>query len=60
MLRTFLIMVLLLAAAGSAADGDAVPYVGRHVAEVIDEFRDAGQPFAYSTNLVSADLIVRT
>jgi outer membrane receptor protein involved in Fe transport len=53
-------MVLLLAAAGSAADGDAVPYVGRHVAEVIDEFRDAGQPFAYSTNLVSADLIVRT
>jgi len=60
MLRTFMIMVLLLAAAGSAADGDVVPYVGRHVAEVIDEFRDAGQPFAYSTNLVSADLIVQT
>lgn len=60
MLRTFLIIMLLLPAIGSAADGDALPYVGRHVAEVIDEFRDAGQPFAYSTNLVSADLIVQS
>jgi hypothetical protein len=58
MLRTFTILILLLPMAGLAADGDTAPYTGRHVADVIDEFREAGQPFAYSTNLVSADLIV--
>ena len=51
-------MLLLLPVAGQAVEGDAVPYMGRPVAEVIDEFRDAGLPFAYSTNLVSADLVV--
>jgi hypothetical protein len=49
---------LLLPVAGVAADGDAVPYTGRQIADVIDELRDAGHPFAYSTNLVGADLII--
>lgn len=53
-------VVLLLPVAGLAADGDAVSYAGRPVAAVIDEFRAAGHPFAYSTNLVSADLTVET
>jgi outer membrane receptor protein involved in Fe transport len=53
-----MIIVLLLPATGMAADGGAVPLMGRVVADVIDEFRDAGHPFAYSTNLVSADLLV--
>ena len=35
-------------------------YEGRSVADVIDAFRDEGVPFAYSTNLVSAELLVRT
>jgi outer membrane receptor protein involved in Fe transport len=59
MLRTLMIMALLLPVAGLAADGNVTPYVGRQVAEVIDEFRDAGQPFAYSTNLVSENLTVQ-
>ncbi len=59
MLRTLLAMICLLPVAGLAADGDAVPIAGRPVADVIDEYRDAGVPFAYSTNLVSADLLVR-
>ena len=41
-----------------AADPEVVLYEGRSVAEVIDDFRDAGYPFAYSTNLVSDDLMV--
>jgi len=41
-----------------AADGGHVLYEGRAVADVIDEFRDAGIPFAYSTSLVSDDLKV--
>ncbi len=35
-----------------------MPFLGRTVVEVIDEFRAAGKPFAYSTNLVTADLLV--
>ena len=58
MLRTIMMVLLLLPVAGLAADGGTVPYTGRPVADVIDEFRDAGHPFAYSTNLVSADLTV--
>ncbi len=41
-----------------AADGDLVRYEGRSVAEVIDEFRESGVPFAYSTSLVSDELKV--
>jgi len=57
-LRALLALLLLLPVAVQAADGDAVPYKGRQVAAVIDEFRDAGHPFAYSTNLVTDDLMV--
>lgn len=58
MLYRLLSVVVLVAAAGTAALGDAVSYVGRPVAEVIDEFRNAGHPFAYSNALVSDDLLV--
>ncbi len=58
MYRTILILLLLLPLAGVAADGGAPSYAGRPVAEVIDEFRAAGHSFAYSTNLVAADLLV--
>lgn len=34
-------------------------YAGRTVADVIDEFRSNGTPFAYSTSLVSADFVVQ-
>ncbi len=44
--------------AALADDGSAVSFVGRSVAEVIDEFRDQGQPFAYSTSLVRDNLTV--
>ena len=57
-MRALLALLLLLSVAVQAADGDAVPYAGRPVVEVIDEFRDAGYPFAYSSNLVTEDLIV--
>jgi len=59
MLRTILIIALLLPVASLAADGETGPYTGRSVAAVIDEFREAGHPFAYSTNLVAATLTVR-
>ncbi|MDH3266275.1 MAG: TonB-dependent receptor [Gammaproteobacteria bacterium] len=58
MLRRLIVILLLLPAAGLAADGDAAPFAGRVVVDVIDEFRRAGEPFAYSTNLVSEDLLV--
>jgi len=51
---------VLLPAVGLTADGNAAPYQGRPVAEVIDQFRDAGEPFAYSTNLVGTDLLVES
>ncbi len=60
MLRRLLIVVVLLTAANSAAYGDAVPYAGRSVAEIIDEFRAEGHPFAYSSNLIPDALIVET
>lgn len=56
MLRTILCAVLLLSAVAQAAD--VIRYEGRPVADVIDEFRAAGHPFAYSTSLVSGDLFV--
>ena len=58
-MRWLLTIVLLFSTATLAADGDAAPYTGRSVAAVIDEFREAGHPFAYSTNLVAATLTVR-
>ena len=52
--------MLLFSVAAVAADGPAAPFVGRPVAEVIDEFRDSDLPFAYSTILVTPDLVVLT
>ena len=57
--RYIALALLLLSVVAAAADGPAVPYVGRSVAEVIDEFRDGGMEFAYSTNLVTSDLVVQ-
>lgn len=57
-MRAVVALLLLLSVAAQAADGELVSYLGRPVAEVIDEFRAAGYPFAYSSNLVSADLKV--
>ena len=41
-----------------ADDGRTVPYAGRTLVEVIDEFRSQGEPFVYSTNVVTDDLYV--
>ena len=59
-MRWLLTISLLLAMAGPAAAAELAPLSGRPVAEVIDEYRDTGLPFAYSTNLVSEDLLVLT
>ncbi len=58
MTRLLFLPVLLVAAAALADDGPAAPYLGRSVAAVIDAFRDQGQPFAYSTNIVTEELTV--
>ncbi len=42
----------------AADDGQVLPYAGRQVASVIDEFRAEGVEFAYSTNVVTDDLHV--
>jgi outer membrane receptor protein involved in Fe transport len=57
MLRGRLAMIGMLLAAGFAM-ADGAPLHGQRVADVIDRYRDAGVPFAYSTNLVTADLVV--
>lgn len=53
-------LALPLVAAGvvMAEEPWTAPYVGRAVASVIDEFRYAGEPFAYSTNIVTEELHV--
>ena len=58
MTRLLLLSIALLASAAFADDGQAVPYTGRTVANVIDGFRDQGYRFAYSTNLVNDDIRV--
>ncbi len=59
MVRLLLLLILIATLAAAMADeGPAAPYKGRGVAEVIDEFREQGEPFAYSTNLVSSELLV--
>jgi len=55
--RGLLIFLLLLPMLAVGAD-DGTQYAGRRVVDVIEEFRNAGEPFAYSTNLVRADLLV--
>ena len=58
MIRVLTLLILFVSSAVYADDGQAVPYTGRTVANVIDGFRDQGHPFAYSTALVSDDLRV--
>ena len=58
MIRLLLLSIALLASAAFADDGQAVPYTGRTVANVIEGFRDQGYRFAYSTNLVNDDIRV--
>ena len=53
-----LLAILLLPLAAWAQDELARPLEGRPVVEVIDEFRQGGLNLAYSTNLVSADLLI--
>ncbi len=60
MRRNWLLLAWLCVAAAAAADGPVAPFAGRHLAEVIDDFRAAGVPFAYSTGLVTEDMIVTT
>jgi outer membrane receptor protein involved in Fe transport len=43
-----------------AQDEAARPYAGRPAIEVIEEFREAGLNLAYSTNLVTRDLVIET
>jgi len=58
MSRALLLLILLASSAVPADDGQAMPYVGRTVVNVIDGFRDQGHPFAYSTNVVNDELRV--
>ena len=60
MWRVLASVLILWAAAAPAVYGQTAPYIGRPVADVIDEFRMAGYPFAYSDALVTADLLVLT
>ena len=53
-----LLLLILLVGGVALADGPAGPYLGRKVVAVIDEFRAAGEPFAYSTNIVTDELLV--
>jgi len=58
MSRVLLLLILLVSSTVVADDGQAMPYMGRTIANVIDGFRDQGHPFAYSTNLVNDELRV--
>ena len=53
-----LLVILLLPLAAWAQDDTAQPLTGRPVVDVIEEFRDSGLNLAYSTNLVSEDLVI--
>jgi len=57
-LRHWLPLLLLLPLLGVAQEERPAGYTGRPVARVIDDFRDRGWPFAYSTNLVGDELTV--
>lgn len=56
--QLFLIALLAVPFVTAAADSEAVRYKGRTVTSVIDEFRSQGFGFAYSTSLVSDELLV--
>jgi outer membrane receptor protein involved in Fe transport len=53
-----LVAISILSVVAQAAEEPATRFTGRHVAAVIDEFRAAGYPLAYSTNLVTDDMLV--
>jgi outer membrane receptor protein involved in Fe transport len=57
-MRLTLVFLLLAPMLGLADTASYSPLLGRPVVEVIEEYRVAGAPFAYSTNLVREDLIV--
>ena len=59
--RILTLFLVFLPALGLTAEGPTAPgppYEGRSVADVIDEFRASGEPFAYSTSLVGDNLRV--
>jgi len=58
MIRLLLLVLIAVSAAALADEGQPVQYKGRGVAEVIDEFRAQGEPFAYSTNVLNSELRV--
>lgn len=55
---TILLLPQCFLQTSSAAEPGQVRYLGRPIAAVIDEFRAAGYPFAYSTGLVPPELAV--
>ena len=57
MMRAVLVAVSMFTAVIAAADDSPAPYTGRSIVEIIDAFRDAGVPFAYSTNLVTDNML---
>jgi hypothetical protein len=57
--RSLLFLIFLtVCSLPAAAQTQATGYEGRTIVSVIDEFRSQGWSFAYSTNLVSDDLLV--
>lgn len=56
-MKRVIFVILCLPLTGLAAEPPFSSYVGRSVGVVIDSFREAGHPFAYSTNLVPGDLL---
>jgi hypothetical protein len=57
MIRALLVAVSMLTAVIADADDSLAPYTGRPIVEIIGAFRDEGVPFAYSTNLVTDDML---
>ena len=57
-MRWLLTLLIVTPALVFAGEDEVARYAGRPVIEIIDEFRDAGEPFAYSTNLVTNELLV--
>ncbi len=58
MSRSAFFAVVVAVLAMPVAAGTPAPVAGRPVAAVIDEFRAAGHPFAYSDALVTNDMVV--
>ncbi len=57
--RVLFCLLTLTITIPTMAQGPEAAYKGRAVADVIDDFRAQGWPFAYSTGLVTDELIVR-